>query len=155
MSTETIVYIYGLAHPDTGVIHYVGKSEDLKARMYQHFRTKNKKDAKSKWIAELVAQGKKPQMIVIEECTPDTWQDAERRWIAHYRAVNTAMVNGSKGGYGNKQNRFPERLPVIKITREIRARLNQALEANPCVTEAEIVRRAVGKFLDKMEKSKR
>jgi hypothetical protein len=101
------VFIYTLADPQTGEIRYVGKTLDLKHRIYQHHYTTfwaNQKSHKSNWIKSLAARGLKPVIEAIEEIvnpTDEQWQEAERYWIESLRCLGFKLTNQVAGGRGS------------------------------------------------------
>ena len=79
------IEIYGLTHPITEEVKYVGKSADIHKRYSQHIYSANKDTASThlhKWIKGLLNQGLKPGIIVLEEVDEDNWRERERYWIA-------------------------------------------------------------------------
>lgn len=155
-----IVYIYALLDPDTDEVRYIGKTNDLNKRMSGHCRTDQKsKTHKAKWINKLIASGKTPKMLVIEECTLDTWEEVECRWIAHYRAVNKRLTNIADGGRGArmKVEHRPAERPALSeaitalITGSMRAELDD-LVTQTGIKQGEIIRRAIQIGLKKLKK---
>jgi hypothetical protein len=54
---------------------------------------------KCRWIAKLCANGLHP-VVEILEINPVDWQHAERKWIAHFRALDADLCNHTDGGEG-------------------------------------------------------
>jgi hypothetical protein len=54
---------------------------------------------------------------------------------------------------GQKRTRYPEKISIVKITKAMRQRIDTALTERPELTEAEIVRIALDKYLPKSKKS--
>jgi hypothetical protein len=50
------------------------------------------------WIRTLLDVGKRPTIHVIEQASLDTWEEAERRWIAQYWNTGARLTNIRKGG---------------------------------------------------------
>lgn len=93
-------YIYALADPRTGIVRYVGKTNDPQFRLEGHLRDK-RNCARVKWLRELVSLGLQPQMIILEIIHPPlSWQDAEIWWIATGRERGWDLTNVSDGGEG-------------------------------------------------------
>lgn len=67
---------------------------------------------KQRWLFSLLTIGLLPQMEALESGTGDGWQEAERRWIAFYRAKGAALVNGTEGGEGVVGWGTPEQLSM-------------------------------------------
>ena len=57
------VFIYSLSDPRTGEIRYVGKTVNLKRRLYGHLYD-DEKTHKSAWIKSLKRLGLKPQLDI-------------------------------------------------------------------------------------------
>lgn len=89
-------YIYGLIDPRTNQIRYVGKTNNLKQRLFDHTRrSKHKNTYKDKWICSLIDIGLKPLMTILEECGDD-WAEREIYHISLYEN----LTNLTKGGEG-------------------------------------------------------
>lgn len=145
-----IVYIYALLDPDTNEVRYVGKTTNMKMRNTQHFSTCLKgTDKKSKWIASLREQGKRPKMIPLEECAIDTWVEAEKRWIAHYRLSSKSLTNVSSGGNGAPlpTQKYPSKIAPLGLPDDTREMLTRMIKITGR-SQADIVREAVDKYLD-------
>lgn len=89
--------IYGLRHPETGELRYIGKANDAKKRMASHMRdAKRKRTPLYDWINTLSAP---PVMDVMHECAPDQdWRYVERLAIAHGRKMGVRLLNLADGG---------------------------------------------------------
>lgn len=141
-----IIYIYALVDPTTNEVRYVGKTKDLNVRMYQHCHpTLKDKSDKANWVRQLIAAGQTPQMLILEECTSQTWRATEQKWITHYCAINQKMTNIRKGGDG-RNGEYSKKLSSIGITKNMQVRL-MAYAKKEDVAISEIVRRAVEKYL--------
>jgi len=55
---------------------------------------------RTSWIKSLLAQGKKPVMIVVEQVQYHAWKERECFWIAFYRGLGVRLVNLAEGGSG-------------------------------------------------------
>ena len=62
-------YIYVLTNPTDDSVRYVGLSKDPERRYHEHILgIKNcKNNHKCNWIKKLIEQGKKPNLIILEE----------------------------------------------------------------------------------------
>jgi hypothetical protein len=148
-----IIYIYALIDPITNEVRYVGRTNDPKRRMEGHLNSSAKGNkGKFEWIAQLKAQGKRPQMTILEECTPDTWEAAEKRWIAHYRAINTAMTNKASGGHG-RDAEFPFQ-KMARVSPEMRKDIDEIRDETGA-TEADIFRNALSDLIARYKKAKK
>ena len=96
-------FIYTLQHPETLEVKYVGKTNDIQRRYYQHTSIKCLTNTGSKklavWILKLLKSDLKPIMSIIEECNFD-WQSREVHWIKYYKDKGYDLCNLSTGGDG-------------------------------------------------------
>jgi group I intron endonuclease len=101
--------IYALTCPTTGQVRYVGKTDmSIAKRLASHIfgckAQREKRVRKNVWLAEIIDADMVPGIHVLER-VPDgsCWQDAEIRWIAHYRVeVGSDLLNVSNGGKGQR-----------------------------------------------------
>lgn len=90
--------IYALKCPKTGEVRYVGKANDLEARLKSHIESRNTSNSPVKcWIRSLVNDGLKPEMVMLE-ANCDDWQSAERRHIFLARKKSKNLLNVCDGG---------------------------------------------------------
>jgi hypothetical protein len=95
--------IYALKNPRTNEIRYIGwTGKTVERRLHFHLTEsiRLKKTRKQKWIMSLLGSGLTPLIEVIESGDGAGYKDAERRWIAFYRANGARLVNGTDGGDG-------------------------------------------------------
>jgi group I intron endonuclease len=93
---ESKNYIYGLIDPRTNQIRYVGKTNNIKQRLFDHIRhSKLKITYKDKWICNLLSQNLKPIIVTLEECG-ENWAEREIYHISLYEN----LTNLTKGGEG-------------------------------------------------------
>ena len=100
---DRVVYIYGLIDPRNNELRYIGKTVNLKDRLYKHLnaaKTLTTDNHKNAWIRGLLNRDLKPIMKILAECTGDNWQDVERNWIAKYKKNNAKLLNITTGGEG-------------------------------------------------------
>ena len=97
---QNSITVYGLASSKDGVIRYIGQtSRSLETRLQWHLTwTKRERDKsrRTAWIKSVLRDGHALTIIAIE--TDAVKDEAEIRWIAHYRAAGHDLVNGSAGG---------------------------------------------------------
>jgi hypothetical protein len=102
-----IPVVYTLSDPTTGAIRYVGKtSRGVEQRLKEHLLPKNLKahTHKNMWLRQLLGAGQKPVIEIVEESTDAN--EAERFWIAQFRALGFKLTNLTHGGEGTTGYRF-------------------------------------------------
>lgn len=93
-------YIYGL-FAEKDLIRYVGKSNNLEKRLYEHIiNSKFKKTHKDIWIQKELKIGNKIGIVLLEEVSFEDWKEAEIKWIEFYK--NNNLTNHAKGGMGGR-----------------------------------------------------
>ena len=81
-----------------GNVRYVGITKSPQERNKRHPREARYGNSHRKcWIRSMIKAGFQPKMTVIEWV--EDWDEAERRWIAHFRAIGCDLVNGNDGGF--------------------------------------------------------
>ena len=96
--------IYGLVDPRDGNIRYIGKSCSGLNRPKNHNKPSNLKANTHKvhWIKNLLFEGSKPRIVIIEEFdNPEVLDAAEQKWIAHYKSIGADLTNSDNGGVGS------------------------------------------------------
>jgi hypothetical protein len=140
-----ITYIYGLVDPDSGMVRYVGKSDEPKVRYLRHIGTQELRadTHKARWLRELLAENKKPVLLVLA-CVPSLqWQNYERYWIAHLKPLGM-LTNTTDGGDGitKGMKHRPESVAKIikaltgrKLSAESIEKIKQSLKNKTVVTQ--------------------
>lgn len=110
------VYIYCLKCP-AGSIRYIGKTINPKKRLSSHIyeaKTLENKRYVHNWINQVLREGNKPSLDIIEECTEDNWQKREKYWIEYYRNRIDNLCNICDGGLGGtfEKNYSDEELQI-------------------------------------------
>ena len=134
-------YVYCLCE-SCGVVRYIGVTKNPVDRFQRHLReSRYPKTRKHYWLSSLVRRGEFFRMEILER-TSD-WNEAERRWIARYRANGNDLVNGNNGGLDLSHVRGKsEAHPEIKryyrvlesatrgkyITQDVRERIKRLLD---------------------------
>ena len=95
-------FIYALKCPVSGEIRYVGKSNDPETRYKKHC-SPSTNERKRKWIMWLRSQGRRPELIVLEEVPRAECKDAENAWIQFFLGTGCKLLNWIYRGYSNKQ----------------------------------------------------
>jgi hypothetical protein len=151
MATQEVGHIlcsvYGLYSSEDGEVRYIGQTKQpLASRLTQHLAEAHRSKGNSRahrWIKKAVSNGFTIGIQLIEaNCQ---WNEAERRWIAVYRAKFPGiMTNLSDGGCGYAGKRSLETRAKMrgpkseahkakmrkKKTAETRERISKALIGN-------------------------
>lgn len=143
------VFIYVLIDPKTDEVRYVGKTNSLSKRLYNHISTarKNKsKSHKNNWINGLLNESLSPKIEIIDEVPEDMWEIFEIYWIDQFRQWGFKLTNVCEGGEGAKTGK---RKPLSKEHRKsISDSVKQRAKENP------LYNRGLGNsriYLDKYE----
>lgn len=113
-------FIYALICPDTGEVRYIGKADNPRQRYQGHLANREKTAThKNDWIKSLLAKGQKPGLLIVEEVDEGSWQEAEIRWIAHYRLSGGNLTNISDGGSGASSRQKDPSMNTDQMTLKI------------------------------------
>ncbi len=99
-SKPIIISIYVLIDPRDEEIRYVGKTKSPKRRLGSHLRDRDD-SYRTRWIGKLGRMGMVPRMQVIQEVPASFEAEAEKYWIAYFRAIGCRLTNSTDGGEGN------------------------------------------------------
>ncbi len=112
-------YLYTLAHPITNEIRYIGKTNNLVKRLWEHNNDKSKSHKKS-WIVSLTNQGLTPIMEEIESFdNEEDCYSAESFWIIQFKAWGFNLTNLQEGGIGGSSKQLCcENNPRAKLTNQ-------------------------------------
>lgn len=102
------VYIYALVDPRDYATRYVGSSVNPQQRLVSHMRDKFGR-RKAEWIAELKSIGLKPKLKVLEKITSGAHDEAEAKWIQHFKHKGMVLTNSE----------FTHESNHLKVTKEI------------------------------------
>ena len=122
-----MIYIYKLSDPRDKIPRYVGKTNNLKARLKVHWTSKFNTTC-SVWIWKLRAEGIKPSIEALEEI-PDgqPWQSREQYWIDRLRLEGNNLLNSAPAGAGP---------PVSHVvSSETREKLRRTFKGRPIPPE--------------------
>ena len=116
-------HIYALKDPRTDFVRYIGRTCDPAKRLGAHLSEAQVNKAtllthKDNWLRSLIANGLKPVMDILESGSGD-WAEAERRWIARFRAEGN-LINRTDGGDG---------VPGLEAKPESRLKMSLAAKA--------------------------
>lgn len=116
-------YIYTLSDPRTGQVRYVGKTFDLRGRLYQHLHdvVRGVNTKKTAWIKSLLKLGFKPLIESVEtypdSCVSD-WEEAERFWIETFSFYGFKLVNLDSGGGSGRRASLETRIKIGEYSKK-------------------------------------
>lgn len=115
---QETVFIYTLSDPNTGLVRYVGKTDNLKRRYNEHF--KNARLCKTHvqcWIHGLRNKGERPEMDCIDTVLMGEFKFWEQYYISLYKSWGFDLTNLTIGGDGEKM------LQIVKDKISAKAKL--------------------------------
>lgn len=94
-----MLYIYGLYSDDIENIRYVGKTNNVNKRLYEHINDakRNNKVHRQKWIRNEIKKNKNINITILEECNDLNWEEKEKFWIKYYNNLTNLTVGGEGG----------------------------------------------------------
>lgn len=115
-------FVYVLTDPRSGQVRYVGWTSKPSKRLAKHIKhaKEGQESHRCRWIREVLASGHKPEIHFIDQGQGD-WQEAEKKWIAHYKAQGANLTNSTDGGEG---------MLGWKHSAEHKARLSERMKGN-------------------------
>ncbi len=93
-------YIYTISD-DKGKIRYIGKSNNIRNRLYKHLIEKNNLH-KYNWLQSIIKRGNYPIIEVIDVVPVDEWSYWEMFWIDQFKQWGFKLVNLTIGGEGSE-----------------------------------------------------
>ena len=131
--------IYKLSDPLTGLCRYVGKTINVTLRLSEHIRRSRSNVGRpthnDHWIRLLLSVGVDPVLEELEQGEgTDTWQEAEKRWIAFYKEQGANLTNIREGGNGSGERHTTEETKALisvnlkghTVSDETRRRIGEA-----------------------------
>jgi hypothetical protein len=117
------IQIYGLVHPTTDVVWYVGASGHPSLRVKAH-RAKSAAKGVRTWVASLSSP---PTKVILETVTLKNWRKRERYWVATSRDKNPNLLNGNVGG-GGGTNRIEvnDSILTLRVPKSLIEAIDQA-----------------------------
>lgn len=117
--------IYGLFHPITGELRYIGQStRGLKqTKVYTRPYFANKKRYVASWIKSLNKQGLIPEIYIIEDNikNKETLNELEIFYISYFKMIGCNLTNLAEGGHGNSG---------YKMSDEAKIKISEATKKN-------------------------
>ncbi len=141
-----IVYIYGLYHPVTDELRYIGKAIDLKSRWWNHIGKSRggERTHKAAWIRVLLRNGLKPVIKPMLETTKQRWVEDEIAYIAMYRRAGYRLTNHTDGGDDPPNWKDRKQAPE-HIQKRIKARRRNGTYTHSEETKKKISQKNTGK----------
>ena len=94
------IYIYTL-EDSNGNVRYVGKTSNIKKRLYFHVKNYNKSNThKNNWIKSLINKGDYPVISILDEVEYGDSAFFEIYWISQFRSWGFNLTNLTDGGDG-------------------------------------------------------
>jgi hypothetical protein len=95
------MFTYGLYSTDENEIRYVGKTNNLNKRLYEHIKDsqRNNKTHKQKWVCKEMNNNNEINIKILEECDDAIWEEREKYWISYYNNLIN-HTDGGEGGHG-------------------------------------------------------
>ncbi len=149
-------HIYILADPrDAGVIRYVGVTNEPERRAREHVTRVQRGEDRThcgRWKKKLIDVGLRPVFVVVESGEGGGWEEAEIRWIRHFRAIfGEKLCNLTDGGKGARGHECSEQ--TRRLLREAHLGLKASSEARANMRKAQLGRRASADTCTKMSRS--
>ena len=107
--------IYALCEPGTLTVRYVGRtSYTLSKRLAGHLSSARQLSSTRKnrdvviWINQLLAQGQRPDIVLLTKCQDELADDTERGWMAVFVRNGYKLENYGANGEARRQEREEE-----------------------------------------------
>src|ERR1700748_269660 len=102
MNAPEMTYIYGLVDPRTGLISYIGKTNNLEDRLKKHIGSCNsiqeRTNRKSRWINSLILNNLLPTIVELDKVPYCDWEFWEKHYIQMFKSMGANLHNGTLGG---------------------------------------------------------
>ena len=104
-SNEQVWAVYTLVDPrEPGVVRYVGVTNEPDRRLREHRNRALSGEDRThcgRWKRKLLTAGFMPVLTVLESGQGVGWEEAEARWVAHFRTLHGDLLcNLTEGGRG-------------------------------------------------------
>lgn len=103
-NNTNFTFIYSLSDPITNEIRYVGKSDNINARLTEHIRKCTYSNThKNNWIKSLLNKNLKPKIGILDKVSNTDWEFWEIYWINLIKMWGFNLTNIGIGGRGGNQ----------------------------------------------------
>lgn len=107
-----MAHIYCLKEPDTNLIRYIGKTNDLENRYKNHINSKEQTNL-GLWIQSLISQNKKPIIESLEICDQENGNERESHWISSFKDTNILLNKNGTTIYA-KLNKAEDKIQELE-----------------------------------------
>lgn len=103
----TVTHVYHLVDPRCRTVRYVGKTAKPAARLRAHIREsiEAQNTDKKRWIADLLAQGMEPVMVVVATCPNEPQARIVESRHCHQHAATIFNIHDPAKGAGDLKRR--------------------------------------------------
>jgi predicted GIY-YIG superfamily endonuclease len=109
-------FVYKLIDPRTGVVAYVGITDNPNRRFQAHLNDTKTNDGKRAWIEQLQSEHLEPRMEIIEIVeTREEALEREKYWIQWYLQQGVTLVNITRHSTSG-QNRIVDNITIESDT---------------------------------------
>jgi hypothetical protein len=95
-------FIYTLSDPNTGLVRYIGKTNNIKNRLKRHLNNNSLSTTtkKNNWIISLLRNNLIPIIEVLDEINSEEIDFYEKFYISLFKSWEFDLLNGTDGGDG-------------------------------------------------------
>lgn len=95
-------FIYTLSDPNTGLVRYIGKTNDIKMRIRRHLSNNSLSSStkKNNWIISLLRNNQIPIIEMLDEVNSEDIDFYEKFYISLFISWGFDLLNGTEGGDG-------------------------------------------------------
>lgn len=95
-------FIYTLSDPNTGLVRYIGKTNDIKKRLQRHLSNNHLHSStkKNNWIISLIRKDLLPIIEILDEVNSVDVNFYEIFYITLFKSWGFDLLNGTDGGDG-------------------------------------------------------
>jgi hypothetical protein len=95
-------FIYTLSDPNTGLVRYIGKTNNIRKRLSTHLSNNHLSTStkKNNWIISLLRNSEIPLIEVVDEVNSEDIDFYEKFYISLFKSWGFDLLNGTNGGDG-------------------------------------------------------